>query len=190
MRSENQINLEKLRKLRAMRERLALAERVMARSIADKAIAAVAILRNEIEDTAYEMRRSNDADFSALQVHQDLRVNRIVSVFDAAQGRADSLRNLQSTLLGAEDAAKAHGAEAERIALIHNQIRARVGGLDRLVSELQANERRRVDVSQDEATEVEMIGAFGTTLGGEIVSNDTSKPNLGRAVSRAESAGP
>jgi hypothetical protein len=180
MRQANKINLEKLRTLRALRERLALAERILARSIAERALKEVSELRNKVEETAQEIRRSNDADFSALQTERDVRVNRIVSAFDAAAGRSQSLRELQSSLLGSEDAAKSHVAEADRIALTHNQLRTRVGGLDRLVSELQADERRRQDVSQDEATDVEMIGTFGAALGGEIVSDGNVSPGLRR----------
>lgn len=159
MRAATNLRLDKLTRLRALKEQVALTERVQAQSIANKAVAEVTNLRNRLNDSALEARDNRDADFAALVGQKGVNVHSVISVFESADLRAQNLQNLQSTLIQAEGSARLHIAEFDRLATVHNHIRARVNGLEKLVSELQATERRRSDLSQDDAIELEMTGA-------------------------------
>jgi hypothetical protein len=143
--------LARLRELRALRERLAFAERVTTRRIATTASQAARTAQTETEMITQAALSATKADFETLASGIAQSVRAVVSAHDAAQARLQDVESAQARQRAKEDVARAAVTDADRASAMHGQMRARVGGLDRLVSELQAQALRIADLVQDEA---------------------------------------
>jgi hypothetical protein len=151
MRVAQAVKLAKLRELRALREKLAFAERVMTRRIATTASNDAVAARIRVERLQQATLHANRSEFEKLTAGNLESIRVVVSVHDAAQARYLEVENAQATLRGMKDAERTALVNAGHASDLHDQLRARVGGLDRLVSDLQAQAQKTAELVQDEA---------------------------------------
>jgi hypothetical protein len=180
--------LSKLARFRILKERIAFRERVQARGIADKSMMEVAAQQSRLADHVMLADKHNKKEFDALLAQRDVSAQSVIAAYDNAALRDQNIREMHSNLIQAEDSAKLHMAEFERLAAIHNRIRKRVNGLEELVRELQVEAKRHQDLLQDEAAELEMLGTSKTILAGETAGNEHADPTIKRGSTHPKSS--